>query len=612
MVKSKYFIIFALLWNCILQKPDNPFDPNGFANLAVFIANTNQQIVLDFSSSRVQPGESLFVTSTADLSSLPGGLVLPIADGMESPIESLIPRSRFMYEVKMNPRFNSGNFTINLHQYYSSYDMNVLPSKFNFSIDSNPPQIELKLGSGIDISELATGFLDFTADEDILWNPSIENVRLAGSAKNSLVISGIVVSERNIRLILAGSPNFNGGILSVEFLGIEDKANNRVESLIVPIHVFAFRSGPNMNVARRLCAGIDLADGRRMVTGGRSNPSVPIDGNTSLSLVEFYNPLTRSFELGGNMLYRRQDHSIVRLLDGRILVTGGFGAPRFADGAENEVVNSIEIFDPITNLWTLGPNLHRARQLHKTIVLPNGDVLVVGGFNAFSPVVTIAEVELIHITNDVASMTVEHVGNLVVPRGKNSLSIVGNKVVIAGGERTVEAVPKNLFYPTDIIELYDITTKSLSVSTSKVIPRLNHFSHVLPNDEVLFFGGISNRYDGHGILRAQIYNLNTDTIRNDSNLFYARELGSSFVFPYGKNQLILFGGLEYRETLGALFESVTRSESWSDNDKRFYLTSDTLTTRWEGCTIQYQTGGGMVLGGRIGSILANTEEYSFE
>ncbi|TGK82855.1 kelch-like protein [Leptospira bourretii] len=617
MGKIKFILLSLFLVSCQLSSGKNTFDPNSPTNLGLFLLGAESVVNLEFSTNRVQPGGTIYISTNHDFTSKVDGLRLPISGVGVNPISQVIPRSRYLYEVRMKPGITSGKFSVNLKDYYLNESLLVNPANFEFEIDSQPPVLELRTGNAIDISELQSGFLDIISNEEIVWEGKLSQVTLSGTAKNTLVVSDIIVSERNIRLLFAGDPNSNGGILTISFSGVNDKASNSQGTVMVPVNVFAFKSGPNLNVARRSCVGIELDDGRRLVLGGRVKKDVLINGNGTLSHSEFYNSVTKLFLPAPDMVYRRQEFDVVKLQDGRLFVSGGFGGK--VGDPSNGSLASTEIYDPVTNVWIEGPSLTTPRQLHKMTLLPNGDVLVVGGLSPFKPFQSIAMVELVHITNHPATMTVETIGNLADPRGKHAqiLSHSSGKVVIFGGERSDVTGPMpNDFnaYALDSIALYDINSKTLTNSSAKLYKRFNHFVHGLTNGEILILGGINSRFDtSQPVLRAQIYNPANDTIRDHKNLLFGREWGSSFVFPYGKDQLIVAGGLEYRTVNGSTFDSIHDTESWSESINRFYMTSRSLNARWEGCEIRYSsTGGGMILGGRIGDIIGNTEEYSFE
>jgi N-acetylneuraminic acid mutarotase len=69
----------------------------------------------------------------------------------------------------------------------------------------------------------------------------------------------------------------------------------------------------------------------------------------------------------------RSLHTSTLLLDGRVLVVGGY------DGKQS--LTSIEIYSPTTNTWaTYGKVLNSARAMHTSTRMSNGDVLIVGSY----------------------------------------------------------------------------------------------------------------------------------------------------------------------------------------------------------------------------------------
>ena len=69
----------------------------------------------------------------------------------------------------------------------------------------------------------------------------------------------------------------------------------------------------------------------------------------------------------------RANHTAVLLRSGRVMVAGGYNGVYF---------NSVEVYDPGTNTWTLmGSSLNTARMSHTATLLKDGRVLISGGFN---------------------------------------------------------------------------------------------------------------------------------------------------------------------------------------------------------------------------------------
>ncbi|WP_437938119.1 Kelch repeat-containing protein [Sorangium sp. So ce341] len=66
-------------------------------------------------------------------------------------------------------------------------------------------------------------------------------------------------------------------------------------------------------------------------------------------------------------------HTATRLLDGRVLVTGG------QVDSEGPPLASAEIYDPATGAWTPAASMGAARSSHGAALLSNGKVFVYGG-----------------------------------------------------------------------------------------------------------------------------------------------------------------------------------------------------------------------------------------
>ncbi len=126
-----------------------------------------------------------------------------------------------------------------------------------------------------------------------------------------------------------------------------------------------------LNEGRWLFRATRLTDGRVLVAGGYPNGHTP--GFVPDS--EIYNPASHNWSLSGPLNRKRADHVQELLPDGRVLVAGGFaGHP-----STPLVTNTTEIFDPTTARWTLARPMHTARGLFSGTLLNNGTVFVAGG-----------------------------------------------------------------------------------------------------------------------------------------------------------------------------------------------------------------------------------------
>jgi hypothetical protein len=140
-----------------------------------------------------------------------------------------------------------------------------------------------------------------------------------------------------------------------------------------------------------------LPNGFVMVTGGMRLQIFPSPTLISLNNISFFNPSTNSFSasftpLGGGapvnptLAVARSSHTQTALLDGRVLITGGYtGASGTSQGTPT---THVELFDPQTGLMSAGPSMTAARAEHRAVRLPDGRVVVAGGFTwqLFDPV----------------------------------------------------------------------------------------------------------------------------------------------------------------------------------------------------------------------------------
>jgi hypothetical protein len=161
--------------------------------------------------------------------------------------------------------------------------------------------------------------------------------------------------------------------------------------------------------------------GKVLVTGGGQRIGLTVEARC-----ELYDPVTGTFALTGPLNLGRNSHTATRLLDGRVLVTGG----RVAGGAGSNH-DTAEIYDPATGTWSFAATMATRRASHTATLLPNGDVLVVGGAQVGSLESVTATAEIYHPATDswrtvTPSMSTARVGHAaaLLPSGE---------VLVAGG-----------------------------------------------------------------------------------------------------------------------------------------------------------------------------------
>jgi hypothetical protein len=198
-----------------------------------------------------------------------------------------------------------------------------------------------------------------------------------------------------------------------------------------------------------------LLDGRVLIAGGNGAPN----------FAEVYEPATGVFNQTGMLNVPRNYHSAVLLADGRVLIAGG----HFLGSA------TAEIYDPVSGSFSLTGSLHTDRAGAVASLLTNGRVLIAGG-NSHGLCLGSAEIY------DPTSGDFSNTGNMNEARclGSQSGPVLSNgKVLIVGGLFNLSA------------ELYDPLTGAFSFTGSLVLPQFLPTVTLLANGQVLVAGGFS-------------------------------------------------------------------------------------------------------------------------
>jgi hypothetical protein len=151
---------------------------------------------------------------------------------------------------------------------------------------------------------------------------------------------------------------------------------NTAEILDPETRLFSL-SGGTMSDPRWSHTQTTLIDGKVLVAGGRNFQSPAIPGARVLDSADIYDPGTDTFTPTGNMVVPRRSHKAILLDDGRILVTGGGDS---VSTAATMPLDTAEIYDPdLGTFRLLDSTMTVPRQYHSMVKLMDGTVLVIGG-----------------------------------------------------------------------------------------------------------------------------------------------------------------------------------------------------------------------------------------
>lgn len=127
-----------------------------------------------------------------------------------------------------------------------------------------------------------------------------------------------------------------------------------------------FIAAASMPEPRFAAGSITLADGRVLVVGGRDS------SGRAVATAILYDPKSDSWQPTGSMSTPRDKHELAPLPGGRVLVMGGTPDDR-------ELLASTEIYDPETGAFEPGPSMDIRRYKLTAAVDAEGRVIVVGG-----------------------------------------------------------------------------------------------------------------------------------------------------------------------------------------------------------------------------------------
>ena len=189
-----------------------------------------------------------------------------------------------------------------------------------------------------------------------------------------------------------------------------------------------------------------LLDGRVLVTGGYDSQA--------LSDSELYDPRSGRWMATGNLTNPRSRHSVTVLPDGMVLVAGGGG-----DG-------SAEVYDPATGTWTATGSMHSPRSGHLAVALLDGRVLAIGGTE-------VPSAEVYDQSSGRWTTVAAPTGNV---HTSDTATVLGNGDVLLVG----------LDFP---VQLYHPSSGSWETTGQMIQPRSYHSATLLADGRVLVAAG---------------------------------------------------------------------------------------------------------------------------
>jgi len=248
-----------------------------------------------------------------------------------------------------------------------------------------------------------------------------------------------------------------------------------------------FTSTGSMSVSRLYHTATLLCSGRVLITGGDTTTASGV-GTEASSSAEIYDPATGAFTPTGNMVNGRNNHTATLLPDCKVLIAGG-SAPSAPGGPDNPVGLTAELYDPSTGTFTSTGSMTTGRWYHTATSLLDGRVLVAGGFSPQAPDTFTNTAEIY----DPSSGSFTSAGNMVNERTRHIAALLANGQVLVAGGDAINSSSSDA--SLDQAELFDPSTNSFTETGSMTQARDQFVASRLNNGLVLVTGGYSQTSD---------------------------------------------------------------------------------------------------------------------
>lgn len=222
----------------------------------------------------------------------------------------------------------------------------------------------LVTGGGPGVSISTTMGLDSAE----IYDSKTGTFRLLSSKMSSLRIFHHAIKLPDGRVLVAGGsqgPGFNNALKTADIFDPKTET---------------FAPAAEMHTSRLVPAAVLLRDGRVVFAGSFNNPPFRI-GNEA----EVYDPAANTFTPVEKIFFHGQgDQYPVRLLDGTAMFPGGVNT-------RSQIASTVYLYRPEFNDFVTTDSALFARKSCKTVVLPDGRPVLIGGFD-FRKIVGIGEV----------------------------------------------------------------------------------------------------------------------------------------------------------------------------------------------------------------------------
>jgi Galactose oxidase, central domain/Bacterial Ig-like domain (group 2)/Kelch motif len=381
------------------------------------------------------------------------------------------------------------------------------------------------------------------------------------------------------------------GFYHVVATSVEDTTLTASSTVTVTTSSSGFTPTGSLNEPRGLHTATLLPNNKVLVAyGSNSSSYTNATGYVGLSSIEVYDPGTGTFtEIVGDDGAGIFGHTATLLPNGNVLLAGGFVNSVWDYGGSTSS-NGASLYDSAAGEFSGTGNMTASRGDHTATLLASGKVLIAGGADQDPTGTGLDSAELY----DPSTGTFTQTGSMAVGRFLHTATLLQNgKVLVVGGALTSTSDP------VASAELYDPVTGSFTMTGAMATAREQHTATLLADGRVLIVGGTTPTGTGNlqPTATVEIYDPSTGSFSVTGSMAEARSLHTATLLPSG-NVLVAGGGVE--NSTAELYDPATGS---------FSITGGMEIGRSGHTATLLPNGSVLVSGGGILAGLASAELY---
>ena len=435
----------------------------------------------------------------------------------------------------------------------------------------------------------------------ITIDPAVVTLRPDGTQTFAATVSGLTNTAANftIQESAGGLINSAGlysaptaaGFYHVVATSIGETTVTASATVTVTTSSSGFTPTGNLAIARGLHTATLLPNKKVLVAyGSNSSAYTNATGYVGLSSIEVYDAGTGAFtEIVGDSGNGTFGHTATLLPNGKVLLAGGFVNSVWDYGGSSSY-NEATLYDSATGVFSGTGNMTADRGGHTATLLTNGKVLITGGADQDPTGTGLASAELY----DPSTGTFTPTGSMAVARFLHTSTLLqSGKVLIVGGALTSTSAPDAT------AEIYDPATGIFTMAHPMPTAREQHTATLLADGSVLIVGGTTSTGTGdvQPTATVEVYDPSTGSFSVAGSMAVARTLHTATLLPSGK--VLVAGGGDENST-AEVYDPATGS---------FSITGGMEIGRSGHTATLLPNGSVLVAGGGIFAGLASAELY---